>query len=147
MSRRLADEMRASDELDAVLRTAETLAARESPRRVTLIHLADALLRSAQGTTPGPGAGPAPEWSPAAAGATERAMEIAASESGQVAERRHLAAALAEIIRFRDMVTGAGPFIDRLPERNPDGGFTYYQEATTKFSAASVRERDPDEPG
>jgi hypothetical protein len=137
--------MRASDELNAVLRTAEALAAGEPSQQVTLIHLGQALLRSAQGAPLQPRAGPPPEWSPAATGVTERAMQLAAHEGGEVAERRHLAAALAEIVSIRDMLAGEGPFIDRLPTRTPDGGITYHLEATTSGSL-SVRERDPEEP-
>jgi hypothetical protein len=138
--------MRASDELGAVLRMAEALAAREPSRQVTLTHLAQALLRPAQDAIAQPRAGPPPEWSPAAAGATDRAMQLAASEGGQMAERRHLVAALAEIVSIKDMLAGTGPFIDHLPTRTPDGGITYHLEATTSGSL-SFRKRDPEEPG
>ena len=138
--------MRASDELSTVLRSAAALAATELSQQVTLTHLAQALLRSAQGAAPEPPAGPSPEWSPAAAGAADRAMRLAASEGSRVAERRHLAAALAEIVSIRDMLAGEGPFIDQLPTRTPEGGITYEMKATSK-GTLSVREREPDGPG
>ncbi len=47
--------MRASDERSTVLRSAAALAATELSQQVTLTHLAQALLRSAQGATPEPG--------------------------------------------------------------------------------------------
>jgi hypothetical protein len=113
---------------------------------VTLTHLAQALMRSAQGAPPEPGAGPSPGWSPAATGAADRAVQHAISEGGQAAERRHLVAALVEIASIRDMLAGEGPFIDRLPARTPEGGITYELKATSR-GILSVREREPDEPG
>lgn len=137
--------MRASEELSAVLRTAAALAATEPSQQVTLTHLAQALLRSAQGVAAQPPAEPSPERSLAAAGAADRAMRLAASECSPVAERRHLAAALAEIVSIRDMLAGEGPFIDQLPTRTPEGGITYEVKATSR-GTLSVREREPDEP-
>jgi hypothetical protein len=49
-------------------------------------------------------------------------MRLAASEGSRVAERRHLAAALAEIVSIGDMLAGEGPFIDQLPTRTPRAG-------------------------
>jgi hypothetical protein len=135
--------MRASNELASVLRMAEALAAGEPSRQVTLAHLAEALLRSAQSTLPEPGVGPPPRRSPAAAKTIDRTMQLAAGEGGQVAERRHLAAALAEIVRFRAMVNGDGPFTDRLPEKTPEGGTIYHLESTTSHTL-SVRRRRKD---
>lgn len=138
--------MTASDELSAVLRTAAVLAAAEPSQQVTLTHLAQALLHPAQGAAEQPPVGPAPEQSPAAAKAVDRAMQLAAIEGSQVAERRHLAAALAEVVRMRNMLAGEAPFIDQLPTRTPEGGITYEMKATSRRTL-SIREREPDEPG
>jgi hypothetical protein len=138
--------MRASDELGAVLRTAERLAARDPEQRVTLAHLANALVRTAHGATAQPKADPPPEWSPAATDAIGRAIRLAASEDSQLAERRHLAAALAEIVSMRDMLAGEGQFIDQLPTRTPEGGTTYQLKATRRLTLKAY-ERKPDEPG